>query len=194
MRRPLRTIRCIFLYIILGFAVGLAGFVALVYGVMPIQGGLRSPLIGGSFALIGHDGRVVTGADLAGRPYLVFFGFTHCSDFCPMTLSEISAVFRELGQDKKVTALFITVDPASDTPEALKAYLQNFDTRIIGLTGDPDKLEAIAKAFRVYAKGPGDFHNGIVYLMDKRGRFVSTFNLQLQRPPQQAARELEHYL
>jgi protein SCO1/2 len=181
-----------FLYIILGFAVGLAGLAGLVYGVMPTQRGLDSPLIDGSFALIGHDSRVVTSADLAGRPYLVFFGFTHCSDLCPMTLSEISAVFQALGQDKKVTALFVTVDPGTDTPEVLKGYLKNFDSRIIGLTGDPEKLAAIDRAFRVYAKGPGDFHNGIVYLMDKRGRFVSTFNLQ--RPPQQAARELERFL
>jgi len=180
------------LYIIVGFAAGLAGFAGLVFGVMPAQRGPGLPLIGESVAMVGHDSRVLTSADLAGRPYLVFFGYTHCSDFCPLTLAGISAVFKELGQDKKVTALFVTVDPETDTPEVLKTYLANFDSRIIGLTGDPKKLDAIAEAFRVYAKGPGDFHNGVVYLMDKRGRFVSTFNLQ--RPPQQAARELEHYL
>jgi protein SCO1 len=82
----------------------------------------------------------------------------------------------------------------------LKTYLENFDSRIIGLTGDPQKTEAVAEAFRVYAKKvpgekSGDYtvdHNGIVYLMDKRGKFVSAFNLS--RPPQQAARELERYL
>jgi protein SCO1/2 len=180
------------LYTILGFAFGLAVFAGLAYGVMPTQRGVDSPLIDGSFAVIGHDSGVMTNADLAGHPYLVFFGYTHCSDFCPMVLSEISTVFKELGRDKEVTALFVTVDPESDSPEVLKAYLKNFDSRIVGLTGDPAKLAAFAKAFRVFAKGPGDFHNGIVYLMDKQGRFVSTFNLQ--RPPQQAARELEHYL
>ncbi len=180
------------LYIIIAFAFALAGFAGVVLGVMPSQRGLGPPLIGSSFAMIGHDSRVLTSADLAGRPYLVFFGYTHCSDFCPMTLAEISAVFKELGQDKKVAALFVTVDPETDTPEVLKSYLANFDSRIIGLTGDPKKLAAIAEAFEVYAKRPGDFHNGIVYLMDKRGKFVTTFNLQ--RPPQQAARELERYL
>jgi protein SCO1/2 len=172
------------------FALGLATLAGVVHAVMPGRMNLGSPEIGGSF--IDQDGRLLTNADLAGRPYLVLFGYTHCSDFCPMTLSEISAVFKKLGPDKKVTALFVTVDPSSDTPEVLKAYLKNFDPRIIGLTGDPEKLEAIAKAFRLYAKGPGDFHNGIVYLMDKHGKFVSAFNLQ--RPPQQAARELEPYL
>jgi protein SCO1/2 len=184
------------LYIVLG----LAGLSGLFYAVMPGRSGLGEPAIGGSFTMIGQDGRVVTNADLAGRPYLVFFGYTHCPDFCPTALLDISAVFKELGPDKKVAALFVTVDPERDTPNILKTYLENFDSRIIGLTGDPSKTEAIAKAFRVYAKKvpgekPGDYtvdHTGVVYLMDRRGKFVSAFNLQ--RPPQQAARELEGYL
>jgi len=188
------------LYIVLGFAAGLAGLTGLVYAVMPGRADLGSAPIGGSFAMIGQDGRVVTSAEFAGRPYLVFFGYTHCPDFCPTALFDISAVFKELGSDKKIAALFVTVDPERDTPDILKAYLENFDSRIIGLTGDSSKTEAIAKAFRVYAKKvpsdkSGDYtvdHTGIVYLMDKRGKFVSAFNLQ--RPPQQAARELEAYL
>jgi protein SCO1 len=188
------------LYIVLGFALGLAGLSGLVYDVMLGRANRGSPEIGGSFAMIAQDGRVVTNADLAGRPYLVFFGYTHCPDVCPTALLDISAVFKELGPGKKVAALFITVDPERDTPDVLKTYLENFDSRIIGLTGDPQKTEAIAKAFRAYAKKvpgekTGDYtvdHNGVIYLMDKRGKFISTFNLE--RPPQQAARELERYL
>lgn len=188
------------LYIVVGFGLGLAGLTGLVYAVMPGRADLGSPTIGGSFTMIGQDGHVVTNADLAGRPYLVFFGYTHCPDFCPAALLEISAVFKELGPDKKVAALFVTVDPVRDTPDILKTYLENFDSRILGLTGDPQKTEAIAKAFRVYAKKvpsekSGDYtvdHTGVVYLMDRRGKFVSAFNLQ--RPPRQAARELEGYL
>ena len=188
------------LYIVLGFALGLGGLTGLVYAVMPGRADLGSPAIGGSFAMTSQDGRVVTNADLAGRPYLVFFGYTHCPDFCPTALFDISAVFKELGPDKKVAALFVTVDPERDTPDILKTYLENFDSRIVGLTGDPSRTEAIAKAFRVYAKKvpsekSGDYtvdHTGVVYLMDRRGKFVSAFNLQ--RPPQLAARELEGYL
>jgi protein SCO1/2 len=188
------------LYIVLGFALALAGLTGLVYAVMPGRVDPGSPAIGGSFAMTSQDGRVVTDADLAGRPYLVFFGYTHCPDFCPTTLFDISAVFKELGPDKKIAALFVSVDPERDTPDVLKTYLENFDSRIIGLTGDPSKTEAIAKAFRVYAKKlpgekTGDYtvdHTGIVYLMDRRGKFVSAFNLQ--RSPQQAARELKSYL
>jgi protein SCO1 len=186
--------------IVIGFALGLAGLGGLVYAVMPGSPIPSTPEIGGSFAMIGQNGRTVTSADLAGHPYLVFFGYTHCPDFCPTALFDISAVFKELGPDKKVAALFVTVDPERDTPDVLKTYLENFDSRIIGLTGDTRKIEAIAKDFRVYAKkvpgeNAGDYtvdHTGIVYLMDKRGKFVSAFNLQ--RPPQQAARELEAYL
>ncbi len=140
------------LYIVLGFAVGLAGLAGLVYAAMPGHADLGSPAIGGSFTMIAQDGRVMTNADLAGCPYLVFFGYTHCPDFCPAALFDISAVFKELGPDEKVAALFVTVDPERDTPDILKAYLENFDSRIIGLTGDSSKTEAIAKAFRVYAK------------------------------------------
>src|ERR1700730_13469856 len=142
------------LYIVLGFAVGLAGLTGLVYGVMPGRANLGSPEMGGSFSMIGQDGRVVTDADLAGRPYLVLFGYTHCPDFCPTALFDISEVFKELGPDKKVAALFVTVDPERDTPDVLKTYLENFDSRIIGLTGDPSKTETIAKAFlRLRKKG-----------------------------------------
>ena len=189
------------LYIVLSFAIGLAGITSLAYFLLPGREDLGSPAIGGgSFTMIRQDGRVVTNADLAGHPYLVFFGYTHCPDFCPTALFDISAVFKELGPDRKVAALFVTVDPARDTPEILKTYLENFNSRIIGVTGDPAKTEAIAKAFRVFAEKvpgekPGDYtvdHTGIVYLMDKRDRLVSAFNLS--RPPQQAARELERYL
>lgn len=186
--------------IVIGFALGLAGLGGLVYAVMPGRTNPGSPEIGGSFTMIGQDGRMVTNADLAGHPYLVFFGYTHCPDFCPASLLDISAVFKELGPDKKVAALFVSVDPERDSPDILKTYLESFDSRIVGLTGDTQKIEAIAKAFRVYAKKvPGETaggytvdHTGTVYLMDKRGKFVSAFNLK--RPPQQAARDLEAYL
>jgi protein SCO1/2 len=185
--------------IVAGFVLGLAGLASLAYSGIATRGELGAASIGGPFAMIDQDRRVITNKELEGRPYLVFFGYTHCPDFCPTALFDISEVFKELGPDKKIAALFITVDPARDTPETLKTYLENFDPRIIGLTGDPDKAQAVAKAFKVYVrKAPsesGDYavdHTAIVYLMDKRGRFVNTFNLS--KPPKEAARELEAYL
>jgi len=186
-------------YIVWGFAIGLTALAVVAYGILP--GAVRpgGASIGGPFAMTAQDGRTVTDRDLAGRPYLVFFGYTHCPDFCPTALFDISTVFKAMGADKKIAALFVTVDPERDTPEFLKTYLDSFDSRIIGLTGDKAKTEAITKAFKVYVKKVpgenGDYtvdHTAAVYLVDKAGRFVSAFNLA--KPAKQAARELERYL
>lgn len=187
------------LLIVFGFAFGLAALAGVTYAVLPGRAQLGLAALRAPFAMTAQNGRVVTKGDLAGRPYLVFFGYTHCPDFCPTALFDISAVFKELGPSKKIAALFITVDPDRDTPEVLKSYLENFDSRIIGLSGDPAQTQAIAEAFKVFIKkvpsGNGDYtvdHTAAVYLMDKQGRFVTAFNLS--KPPRQAARELERYL
>lgn len=155
--------------------------------------------IGGPFALIDHNGKAITHRDLEGRPTLIFFGFTHCPDVCPTTLMEISKVFELLGPQAKVAALFMSVDPERDTPALLKEYVSNFDSRIIGVTGPRESVDAALKTFRVFArktKGEGDSysvdHSSLVYLMDKQGRFATAFNLQ--QSPEQAARALRPYL
>lgn len=155
--------------------------------------------IGGPFALIDHNGKAITHRDLEGKPTLIFFGFTHCPDVCPTTLMEISKVFELLGPQAKVAALFMSVDPERDTPALLKDYVSNFDSRIIGVTGPRESVDAALKTFRVFArktKGEGDSysvdHSSLVYLMDKRGRFATAFNLQ--QSPEQAARALRPYL
>ena len=155
-------------------------------------------LIGGAFKLTATDGRVIADVDMKGEPFLVFFGYTHCPDVCPATLSEISDVLAKM-PGKPIKALFITVDPERDTPAIMKDYVSNFDPRIIGLTGDRPAIEKVERAFRVYArKAPqdnGDYtmdHSAIVYLMDAKGRFVEAFNLD--RKPEESAKELEGYL
>jgi len=183
-------------------ALGLVALAATAYLVTPAQGPRRAATaaIGGPFTMTGQDGRTLTDADFKGRPALVFFGYTHCPDVCPTSLFEISEVFKALGPDKKVSAIFVTTDPERDTPAVMKDYLSSFDTRIVGLSGTPEQTTAIEKSYKVYAKKVpgekgGDYtmdHTAIVYLMDKDGRFVSAFNLD--RPPQEAAKELETYL
>jgi protein SCO1/2 len=156
--------------------------------------------IGGPFKLTDQDGRTFTNEDLKGRPFLVFFGFTHCPEICPTTLFEISEILRKLGPDADRTrALFITVDPERDTSKALKDYLSSFDSHLVGLTGDVDAIAAVAKAYRViYRKVPldsGDYtmdHTAIVYLMDKEGHFVAPFGLR--RTSEASAEELRKYL
>ena len=160
----------------------------------------QAAAVGGPFTLVDQNARQVTDQDLKGRPFLVFFGFTHCPDVCPTTLFEMSEVFRRLGPDAdKATALFITVDPERDTPALIKDYLSNFDPHLRGLTGDPAAIDAVVKTYRAYAKKvptPGGGytmdHTALVYLMDKEGRFVAPFNLK--RRPEEAAADLRKYL
>src|SRR5437588_4288754 len=160
----------------------------------------RVAAVGGPFELIDQDGKQITDQDLKGRPYLVFFGFTHCPEICPTALFEISEVMRALGKDADRTrAIFITVDPERDTPPVLKDYLSNFDRHLSGLTGDPNAIAAAAKAYRAYFKkvplpqgGYTMDHTAIVYLMDKGGRFVSPF--KLDRSVEAAAADLRRYL
>ena len=90
---------------------------------------------------------------MKGRPFLVFFGYTHCPDICPTTLFDVSEVMRALGKDADRTgALFITVDPERDTPAVMKDYLSSFDPHLRGATGDRAAIDAAEKAYRVYAK------------------------------------------
>jgi protein SCO1/2 len=156
--------------------------------------------IGGPFKLIDQSGKPITDLDMKGRPFLVFFGYTHCPDICPTTLFEMSEVMRALGQDAdRVSALFITVDPERDTPAAMADYLSSFDPHLRGVTGDRQAIDAVEKAYRVYAKkvptDSGDYsmdHTALVYLMDKQGRFVAPF--KLNRKPEEAAADLRRYL
>jgi protein SCO1/2 len=156
--------------------------------------------VGGPFKLIDQNGKAVSDQDLKGRPFLVFFGFTHCPDVCPTTLFDVSEMLRALGPDADRTrALFITVDPERDTPAVMKDYLSSFDPHLAGLTGDPAAIATVAKAYRVYYKkvplDGGEYtmdHTAIVYLMDKEGRFVSPFSLK--RGTEAAAADLRRYL
>jgi protein SCO1 len=162
--------------------------------------GPASSAIGGPFKLIDQNGNQLTDSDIKGRPFLVFFGYTHCPDVCPTTLFDVSEVMRALGTDADRTgALFITVDPERDTPAVIKDYLSSFDPHLRGATGDRAAIDAVEKAYRVYAKKvpteKNDYtmdHTALVYLMDKQGRFVAPFNLK--RRPEDAAADLRRYL
>ena len=140
--------------------------------------------IGGPFAMTDHHGRAVTEQAFAGRPSLVFFGFTHCPDVCPTTLADAGRRLEALGSDAdRLAVLFVTVDPERDTPAQLAAYLEAFDPRITGLTGTPAQLAAMAATWRAhYRKVPDERggytmdHTALTYLMDARGRFAGTID------------------
>ena len=150
----------------------------------PEQGVIQ---IGGPFRLQGADGREVTDADFRGRWMLVFFGFIRCPDVCPTALQTVASALDTLNAEdrRKVAVLFITVDPERDTPAVMQEYVGAFGPGITGLSGTPEQIAAVAKAYRVYyAKHPtgGDEysmdHSSIIYVMDPRGRFAANFTHQ----------------
>jgi len=141
--------------------------------------------IGGPFRLTSHESKPFTDTDLKGKPFVVFFGFTHCPEVCPTTLYDLTQDLASLGSDAdKLRVAFITVDPAQDTPELMKTYLSSFDPRIVGLTGTEEEIAAAAKAYKIYyRKVPTDSgytmdHSATVFLMDSKGDFYGTSNFQ----------------
>ena len=142
--------------------------------------------LGGPFSLTDQNGMVRTNADFSGKYTLVFFGYTYCPDVCPATLAIMSAALDKMGsRGEQIVPIFITVDPKRDTAEKIKSYLSSFGTRFVGLTGEPDKIAAVAKEYRVYyrehpAEDGGAYtvdHSGVVYLMDPSGKFIANYSL-----------------
>ncbi len=147
-------------------------------------------IVTGEFALVDGRGRPVTDADFRGSWLLIFFGFTHCPDICPTTLGTVALVMDELGADgDALQPLFITVDPARDTPEVVGAYVAAFHPRIIGLTGSEEQVASAAKSHRAYyakvpvsdgtGTGTDDYamdHSAHLYLMDPDGLYATAFS------------------
>ena len=147
--------------------------------------------LGGDFTLTDHNGQPFRLADQEGRGVLMFFGYTHCPDICPATLARVSQVYRNLreaGDAGRVQPLFITFDPARDTPAHLAEYLPWFKADVIGLTGSEADIRAVAEQYGVVflksdpQDGGYDFtHSDYVYLLDQQGRvrklYPSDFNI-----------------
>ena len=191
MNAPIRTLR-----IIRWTALGLIALMAIGIAILELRprnateamAGASVPAgisIGGPFHLTDDKSQVVTDATYRGRWMLVFFGYTNCPDECPLTLQKMAAALDKLGSADagKVAPLFITVDPARDTPTRLQSYLANFDPRIIGLTGGDARIAEAAKAYRVYYS-PAEHeqsgtdivgHSSFLYLMNPGGSFDSVF-------------------
>lgn len=107
--------------------------------------------IGGAFTLTDQNERRVSNTDFEGRVMLVFFGFTHCPDICPVTVATLAEMLNDLGQQaQKVAPVFITVDPKRDTPRVLREYLAGADERIIGLTGTEEEIAQAAEVYKAY--------------------------------------------
>jgi len=142
---------------------------------------------GEAFSLIDQDGERRSDEDFRGRHMLVFFGFTYCPDICPTTLSILSAALNDIGPlADDIVPIFISVDPARDTPEILKPYLSAFGPEFVGLTGTKEEVDVAVGAYRAFYRIPdseGDDylvdHSTIIYLMDAEGKFVTNYDLNM---------------
>jgi len=138
--------------------------------------------LGGSFSLVNHKDEPVTEAIFREKPSATLFGFTHCPDVCPTALMEMAGWAEKLGADaEKLNFIFITVDPERDTPAVMRDYIGAFSDRIVGITGEPEKVEAMVKDYKIYSRkvalDDGDYtmdHTASVILQDAGGNFVGT--------------------
>lgn len=176
MVKHLRLLRCLLL---LTLALGVAGCH------QPAKPAFRGSDISGSnfgqrLALTDHNGRAVTLDTFRGKLVVLFFGYTHCPDVCPTTLSDMAEAFKLMpkGAPDKVQVLFVTVDPERDTPEVLKAYAPYFHPSFLGLYGTPAQVAQAAKDFRIVYRrhvepGVDGYvvdHSAGSYVLDSHGR------------------------
>jgi len=145
--------------------------------------GIGRPLVGGAFHLVDHNGKDFSEADLKGKYSLVYFGFTHCPDICPEELDKMAGMIDRVKEKhgKVLKPVFISCDPARDTPEVIRRYLAEFHEDILGMTGSWQEVKDVCKAYRVYFSTPPDVqpgqdylvdHSIYFYLMDPEGDFV----------------------
>lgn len=128
---------------------------------------------GGPFALVDHRGQPVTDRDFLGRYLLVTFGFTHCVDVCPVDLAVQQQALDQLGTvADAVQPLFVTVDPARDTPDVLAGYVAGFHPRLIGLTGTEAEVAAVARAYRVHRRKVALDHPDAAHLREIAGAYI----------------------
>ncbi|QSZ32425.1 hypothetical protein DSL72_001999 [Monilinia vaccinii-corymbosi] len=170
--------------------------------------GVGRPKVGGPFELVDHKGGKFGSEDMKGKYSLVYFGFTHCPDICPEELDKMAQMIDLVNNSPTRTSstppllpLFITCDPARDTPAVLATYLAEFHPSIIGLTGTWEQIKDICKKYRVYFSTPEGVQKGqdylvdhsiYFYLMDPEGDFVEAIGRQ--HSPEQAARIIGEHI
>lgn len=148
----------------------------------PQGGALAISEIGGPFTLVGSNGQPFSSASLAGKPYAIFFGFTHCPDVCPTTLARMVKLRDQLNQgERPFEILFVTVDPERDGPAEVGKYADLFNSPITGLTGSPGQVAQVKKQFGIFSTKVPDSsggysvdHTATVLLFDRNGKFTGT--------------------
>jgi protein SCO1/2 len=170
----------VFLWVLVAFAAAGAAFLA--FGPKPAGISAAEAVYAKPFRLLDQDGAAVTEASFLGKPSMWFYGFTHCPDVCPTALAEMTALLEALGPDAdKLQVVFVSIDPERDTPSIMKDYVEYFDPRIVGLTGELDQITTMAKdRYIFFEKAPmdgGEYlmeHQASVQLVTADGRFFGT--------------------
>ena len=144
-----------------------------------------------SFTLTNQDGNVVNSYDFRGKYMLVLFGFSSCESICPAELGLASEVLSQLGNDAdKIQVIFITIDPINDTIEKLKKFHEHFDSRIQMLTGNTEDIKKIIQNYKIYVGQPDKdnqiSHSAIMYILDKKGEYLTYFYPKSQAETNQA--------
>ena len=174
--------------ILLWLVVGLAALAGLVIALSPmptdapIASSQSMTEVGGPFILTGTDGKPFSSERLAGRPFALFFGFTHCPDVCPTTLARLARLRAVLGKSENSFAIvLVSVDPERDTPSEMARYAGLFGTPVIALTGSPATIDGVKKQYGVYSakvpQGGSDYsvdHTATTFLIDGAGKFAAT--------------------
>jgi cytochrome oxidase Cu insertion factor (SCO1/SenC/PrrC family) len=153
--------------------------------------------VGGPFRLTDQHGKPAGNSDFRGRYMLIYFGYSFCPDVCPTTLAVMAQALDKLGGDaRRVVPVFITIDPARDTPQVLDDYMKAFGPNFVGLTGNDATIKQVEKEYRVYAVkkplekgGYGMDHSSVLYLMGPDGRLVSFYDEAIS--PGDLAKELK---
>ncbi|HVB90007.1 MAG TPA: SCO family protein [Beijerinckiaceae bacterium] len=164
---------------------GLLGFRSFSLAARPAQQASSGAAdIGGPFSLVSNRDQPVTDKTFRGKWEVLYFGYTHCPDECPVALANLSTALHALGSKANtLQSLFVTVDPTRDTPKVMGRYLKSFDKSIIGLTGSQAQIQQAEKDFRVYAAPANSHgkdlilnHSIFFYVMNPKGRFVTVIN------------------
>lgn len=147
---------------------------------------LAGARIGGPFALTDQNGRPRTDRDFTGKYRIMYFGYTFCPDVCPVDVARLIAGYKAFAKTDparaaRIVPVFVSVDPDRDTPSVLKTFTGAFDPALIGLTGTPDQIAAVAKAYGVVyqaqklAGNPNYLvdHSRTAYLMDPEGKPIA---------------------
>ena len=153
------------LWLLVGLAViGVGALLLIRRG--PVDAPLAStlnPTIGGTFTLVGTDGQLFASNRLDGKPYAIFFGFTHCPDVCPTTLARLAKLRQSMGGNGAFNIVFVSIDPERDGPREMREYAGLFGAPIIALTGSPAQIEQVKKSYGIFAEkapSPGSQHTG----------------------------------